>query len=121
MHGRSPASGATGWKVASSWGVERTDFAFDADSLDVLADAVLAVGRYELAARRSQTFNLVVAYRGHREADAESLAALAGRLCARYEERLGASPGSLGLVVLYVVLRVRSRRSRDAVSFSRRP
>ena len=28
---------------------------------------------------------------------------------------------SLGLVVLYVVLRVRSRRSRDAVSFSRRP
>ncbi|MGH7725542.1 MAG: hypothetical protein ACREOU_08935 [Candidatus Eiseniibacteriota bacterium] len=89
-----------GWRVASSWGVERTDFAFDADSLDALADAVLAVGRYELAARRSQTFNLVVAYRGHREADAESLAALAGRLCARYEERLGASPGSLGLVVL---------------------
>ena len=28
---------------------------------------------------------------------------------------------SLGLVVLYVVLRVRSRRSRDAVSFSRGP
>ncbi len=89
-----------GWRVATSWGVERANFAFAADSLDGLADAVLAAGRYGLAARRSPAFNLVVAYRGHREADAESLAALAGALCTRYEERLGVTPGSLGLVVL---------------------
>jgi hypothetical protein len=89
----------TGWTVATSWGVERTSFHFDADSLDVLSDAVIAAGDYQLAARRTPEFNLVVAWRGHPQADAESLAALAGVITTRYAESLATTPGPLGLVV----------------------
>lgn len=88
-----------GWHAATSWGVDRSEFTFAADSIDALADAVVGAGAYRFAARRTAEFNLTVAYRGHREADAESLAVLAGALSARYAERLGRTPGPLGLVV----------------------
>jgi predicted metalloprotease with PDZ domain len=88
-----------GWAIATSWGVERATFHLDADSLDVLTDAVIAAGDYQWAARRTEAFNLVVAWREHPEADAESLAALCGTLTSRYTESLGTTPGSLGLVV----------------------
>jgi len=87
------------WKVATSWGIERAEFAFAADSLDVLTDAVIAAGRYRLSARRTSDFSVVVVSRVHEEADAESLAVLAGDLCRRYEESLGTTPGVQGLIV----------------------
>jgi predicted metalloprotease with PDZ domain len=89
-----------GWRVATSWGVERATFHFDADSLDVITDAVIAAGDYALVARRTPEFNLVVAWRGHPEADAESLATLCGTVTSRFTESLATTPGPLGLVVL---------------------
>ncbi len=94
-----PIGVAEPWAVATSWGVERTSFRLDADSLAVLTDAVIAAGDYKWAARRTSDFNLVVAWRGHNEADAESLAALCGTVTSRYSESLGTTPGPLGLVV----------------------
>ena len=88
-----------GWRVATSWGVERATFHFDADSLDVLTDAVIAAGDYALVARRTPEFNLIVAWRAHPEADAESLATLCGTVTSRFTEALATTPGPLGLVV----------------------